>query len=355
MRLVKVFPDYGDLHNHEFQFKTTITGLFTPTSTMQHDHGRLGSPPPTNLEPSNFTPDQAENDSGSDRHCPQPSDVNDEYTVDSENENDMLQLLNSAEACIETQIETQIPPSSVLNRWGRELKICRCDHKATGEEDFLDEDVDWDAVYSISASIPKYTSMVGSQEREEPCAGVIVPTSLQPLPCDMGEDGPRPLAPFTRSRFPGKVHDGSVLQGLSSDVVLRACFRIEELLEQAAHCYNHHQEVVFELYGKVKYSKREGLAGKQYFLVVDLFEDQEPGLLGMVSRWRPGDLKDRQGQAFLGINSHKMCRCLCKAKRDSKKETGWVLNILNIREADWDEIRYAKMILGEDCGGRTDE
>ncbi|KAK8084964.1 hypothetical protein PG997_006235 [Apiospora hydei] len=393
MRLVNVFPGYEDLHNHEFQFQAATTGLYTPPSTMEHgyesqridpgarsqfsthdlSHDRLGSPPPSMLEPKKATPNRAQNDSASDRHWPSLSDSNDEYPIDSENENDMLQLLDSTEACI----ETHIPPSSVLNRWGRDSRSADVydqnlqhsppqppaslgdeteqDHKDIGEDNFLDEEVDWDAVYAISATIPKDTSLARYQEEEEPIAEVEVPIGEQQMPCDGSEDRLEPLEPFVRSRFPGKVHDRSVLQVLSSEVVLRTCFRTGELIEQAAHCYNHHQEVVFELYAKVNYSNREGLGRKQYFLLEDLFEDLEPHLFGTLSQWKPGTLKDRQSQAFTEITSHRLCRCMCKAKRDSKVEIGWVLDILDMRESDWDQIQHAKMIVGEDNGKVADE
>ncbi|KAK8045255.1 hypothetical protein PG993_005279 [Apiospora rasikravindrae] len=398
MRLVNIFPGYEGLHNHEFQFKATTAGLYTPTSTMEYgyasqridpyarsqysthnlNHDRLGSPPPSMLEPNESTPNQAQDDSANDRQWPSLSDSNDEYPVDSENENDMLQLLDSAEACI----ETHIPPSSVLYRWDRDSRSADVydpnlqhsppqppailddeteqSHKAIEDDNLLDEDVDWDAVYAISATIPKNTSLAGSQEREEPSAEVEVPTREQQTHCDKSEDRIGPLAPFMRSRFPGKVHDRSVLQMLSSEVMLRTCFRTEELIEQAAHCYNHHQEVVFELYAKVESSNREDVGRQQYFLLVDLFEDLEPRLFGTLSKWKPGSLKDRHSQEFVEITSHKLCRCMCKAKRGSKTEIGWVLDILDIRESDWDEIQRAKiqrakMIIGEDNGKGADE
>ncbi|KAK7991839.1 hypothetical protein PG996_013149 [Apiospora saccharicola] len=401
MRNVNALPSYDDIHNHGYQLNATTTGLFTPTSTMQYghasqsvdpvarpqwsshnfSHGGLDSPPPTMLEHKDVASNQAQDDSGSDGYwlLPPPSDSNDEYPIDSENENDMLRLLDSAEA----YIETHIPPSSVLNPWDRDSRSADvydenlqhsplqpatdlCDdvekyHTATGKDDLLDEDVDWDAVYAISTSIPKNTSLAGSLEREEPCTEGPAPAPApaheqgQELPCDGVEDGLQPPTPFQRYQFPEKVHDRSVIRGLSSEVVLRTCFRIEELLEQDAHCYNHHQNVVFELYAKVKYSNREELARKDYLVLADLFEDHESCLLGTFSRWRAGDPKDQQSQAFLGVKSYKMCRCMCKAKRDSDNETGWVLDILDIRETDWDGIRFAKMIIGEDNCESADE
>ncbi|KAK7931398.1 hypothetical protein PG985_002110 [Apiospora marii] len=394
MRIVNVSSNYENLHSHGFQFNTTTTGLFTPTSTMQQyehasqclgpvarpqwssydiHHGGLDSPPSTMAEAKKSTPNQAQNDPGSHGHCPPLSDSNDDYPLDSDNEHDMLQLLDSAEACI----ETHMPPSSVLNMWDRDSRSADVydenlqysppslaadphdeteqNHTTTGKDDFLDEDVDWDAVYAISASIPKDASLVGSREREEPCTEDLIPAHEQQLAYDGDEDGLQPPAPFQRSRFPEKVHDRSVIRGLSSEVVLRTCFRIEELLEQAAHCYNHHQQAVFELYARVKYSNREELARKQYFLLGDLFEDQERCLSGTLSKWKAEDPKDQQGQAFLGADWYKMCRCMCKVKRDSNNEAGWVLDILDIRETNWDGIRVAKMIVGEDSGERADE
>ncbi|KAK8879425.1 hypothetical protein PGQ11_000719 [Apiospora arundinis] len=369
MRSGNVFQDHDGLHNHEFQFKDMATGLFTPTSTLHYEYANKHISPGARHQ--SHSPG---NNEGGDRHGSSLYDSDNDYPIDSENENDMLQLLNSAEACI----ETHMPPSSVLNRWDRDSRSAdvydqnlqyspiqpsvglnnEIGQDCEEEDSFLDEDVDWDAVYAISSSISQDASLARTQERKEPNDSPedTATTSEHHQLYNRGEVRPQPLASFSRPEYPGKAHDRSVLRGLSSEVVLRTCFHIEEMLRQAAHCYNHNQEVVFELYAKVKYSKREGLARKQYFLLVDLFEeDKEFYLLGSLSGWRAEDLKDRQGQAFLETSSSKMCRCMCKAKRDSKNATGWVLDILDIIEADWEQIRHARMILGENNNGILDK
>ncbi|KAK8097927.1 uncharacterized protein PG998_013413 [Apiospora kogelbergensis] len=363
MRPLNVLSAYEDLHVPEFQFKTTATGLFTPTSTMHHEYKSQRIDPGARCQRSTYG-----NNPGSNRHGSPVSDSNDDYPIDPENENDMLQLLNRVETCI----ETQMPPSSVLNRWDRDSRSADVydqnlqhsplqppvgvnnqtdqDHGATEEDSFLDEDVDWDAVYDISSSIPKDPSPIGSQQREEPCDNPedIVTACKQQSLCTRDESASRPLDSSVRPQFHEVAYDRSVLPGVSPETALRTCFCNEDLLIQAAYYYSHSQEVVFALYAKVKYSKRESLVKKQYFLLVDLYEDQKPHLLGALSGWRPGDSRDPQGQALLEADSGMMCRCMCKAKRSWKNTTGWILDILDISVADLEQIRHAEMVLAGD-------
>ncbi|KAI1380365.1 hypothetical protein F4677DRAFT_257695 [Hypoxylon crocopeplum] len=159
------------------------------------------------------------------------------------------------------------------------------------------------------------------------------------------------LKPFVRPPFPEKVRDRSVVSGLSSDTVLRTCFRIGEMINQATRCLNDHQEVVFELFARVTYSNRESLERKQHFQFIDLFKDQYPYPAGVFTNWRAGSQVDQQSAAFLGLKDNpKMCWCMCKPVRDRKSPIRLTLVIMTIRETDWAHIEWAKRVV---CGASS--
>jgi hypothetical protein len=44
-----------------------------------------------------------------------------------------------------------------------------------------------------------------------------------------------------------------------------------------------------------------------------------------------------------------MARCLGRLKRDPRNPAAWLFHIINIRETDWEEIRWTKRIVSGDC------
>ncbi|ORY62543.1 uncharacterized protein BCR38DRAFT_525511 [Pseudomassariella vexata] len=300
----------------------------------------------------------------------------DDYPIDEFEEEDMIRLLEDTSAAV----ENHMPPASVQQGWDRdsrsadeydpnlqfssrsnsseiETMVTSSEIPAAEkcEDDLLDEEVDWGTVYAITSSIPKDPSLVGSREGEttEP----LPRAEAQPaehLQQSIQPENSGPLSPFARPPFPERVRDRSSVPGMSSNTVLRTCFRIGEMISQSARCFNHQQEVVVELYARVTYSSRESLARKQHFQFVDLFKDRQPYPSGTLSGWRMNSLLDRQSQAFINIGGPKLCWCLCKPKRDTKAAVGWAFEVLGIRETDWAQIRFAKAIvygaLSEDMG-----
>ncbi|KAI0888007.1 uncharacterized protein GGS22DRAFT_154797 [Annulohypoxylon maeteangense] len=301
------------------------------------------------------------------------TDFRDEYPLDDGLvEEDMTCLLDTALGNVQ---ETHIPPSSVTQAWDRDSRSAveydpTLQHSSpfssserakgsqpmsvtgglhNGEEDLLDDDVDWNTVYAITNTIPKDLSDVGPQDAVRPSPPGKTTHMEKPIEKTLRINERMPMKPFVRPAFPEKIRDRSTVSGLSSDIVLRTCFRIGEMVNQAAHCLGHRQEAVFELYARVNYSNRESLQRRQHFQFIDLFKDQLPYPAGVLTNWRVGSQLDRLSSAFLNVSAEpKICRCVCKPIRDPKTAIGLSLVVLAIGESDWTQIEWAKQIV---CGG----
>ncbi|KAI0120496.1 hypothetical protein F4776DRAFT_632811 [Hypoxylon sp. NC0597] len=302
--------------------------------------------------------------------------LEDEYPLDDDlMEEDIACLLDTA---MNNVRETHIPPSSVTLAWDHDSRSAAeydptlqysspLSLGKTGvsqsvsvpeklndrQDDLLDEEVDWNAIYAMVSIAPKNPSSTGHQGMVRPSLGDGIAYIEKPIAHNPSiRDDTTPLKPFVRPPFPAKVRDRSIIPGVSSDTMLRTCFRIGEMINQAAHCLNHRQEVVFELFARVTYSSRESLQRRQHFQFIDLFKDQRPYPAGILSDWRVGSQLDRQSSTFLGTSSEpRMCRCVCRPMRDPKITIGFNLMVLAIREIDWMQIRWTKKIV---CGGSDD-
>ncbi|KAI0003605.1 hypothetical protein F4779DRAFT_601333 [Xylariaceae sp. FL0662B] len=292
----------------------------------------------------------------------------DEYPLDGVMEEDMVGLFSTAQ---EVHHETNIPPSSITLAWdhdsrsaaeydpalqysspfpssGQTRSTPTTNKPKEAQEDLLDDDVDWDAVYEMTNTLPKDPSIAVLQEIEGPSRAIEGTQDENLIENSAHVNDSTPLRPFARVPFPEKVRDRSVVPGLCSKTVLRTCFRIGETINQAVRCSNHQQDVVFELYARVTYSSRESLARKQHFQFVDLFTDRQPYPAAVLSGWRVGSQLDRQSSVFLNTKAGpRLCRSLCRPRRDPKAAIGWTFVILDIRETDWEQISWAKKIV---CG-----
>ncbi|KAI2628785.1 hypothetical protein GGR54DRAFT_588720 [Hypoxylon sp. NC1633] len=288
-------------------------------------------------------------------------------------EEDMACLLDTV---LENVQETHIPPSSVTQAWDHDSRsaveydptlqyssplgsseapkgsplIEVAGKLGDDRDDLLDDDVDWNAVYTMTSTTPKGQAIdcnqgtVLSSPRQE-IADVNKHVQHDP---DVEKDA-RPPKPFVRSPFPGKVCDRPVVPGLSSETMLRTCFRMGEMINQAVRCLSSRQDVIFELYARVTYSNRESLERKQHFQFIDLFKDQRPYPTGMLTNWRTGSRLDCHSSVFLDLRGeNKMCRCMCRPIRDSENPIGFALVVLAIRETTWANIQWMKMVV---CGG----
>ena len=155
----------------------------------------------------------------------------------------------------------------------------------------------------------------------------------------------RPLQPFARPDFPILTRDRSPITGVSTQTVLRVCFRIGEMFKEGARCEAMKQDAVIELFARVTSSSREASTNKQHFQFADLWHDRPPFPNGILFNYRTSGLVESESKALLDADEGTLARCLGRLKRDSKSETGWMLHIANIRMTDWEEIRWTRRIL----------
>ena len=152
-----------------------------------------------------------------------------------------------------------------------------------------------------------------------------------------------PMQPFARPDFPGLVLDRSPVVGLSSQTYLRTCFRIGEMYKEGIRRASLGQDAVIELFCRVTFSSRELGSTKQHFQFSDLWHDRPPYSNGLLANYKTTELANSESKAFLD-DSGTMARCLGRFNRDLKNST-WLLHIINIRETDWEEIRWTREVV----------
>lgn len=146
--------------------------------------------------------------------------------------------------------------------------------------------------------------------------------------------------PIVRPAFPDAVRERSPIIGLSSSTLLRTCFRIGETINQAHQANKFGKQVVFELYARILESKRDGI--RQYFTFCDLFHGKPPYIKATydATLWRSVQLFDYDSKRLL--RQGRICRCMGRMQRTGKE---WVMTVLNIWEATWDDIKWVEGIL----------
>lgn len=155
-----------------------------------------------------------------------------------------------------------------------------------------------------------------------------------------------PLAAFARPKFPPLVNDRCPVNGLSSQTILRVCFRIGEMLKEGGRCNALGQDAIVELFARVNFSSRESGTTKQHFQFVDLFHDRPPFAKGILANFKTTGLADSESKVFIESSETLMARCLGRVKKDIRNGN-WLIHIINIRVTDWEEIRWTKRIV---CG-----
>lgn len=154
--------------------------------------------------------------------------------------------------------------------------------------------------------------------------------------------------PFARPPFPQLTLDRCPVVGLSAQSFLRVCFRIGEMYREGARCHELGLDAVIELFARVDFSSRESGSIKQHFKFLDLWHDRPPFATGVLASYKTTGLAESESKVFLNGEGGKMARCLGKLKRDAKSNTGWLLQLINIRETDWEEIGWTRSIVSGD-------
>jgi hypothetical protein len=167
---------------------------------------------------------------------------------------------------------------------------------------------------------------------------VTVTTKLLAATGDVGSA--RAQKPIVRPPFPETVRDRSPIIGLSSNSLLRTCFRIGEVINQSCQASKSGKHMVFELYARIFASERTDT--EQHFTFCDLFHAKPPHIKGVYNAaiWTSVQLFEYDSRRLL--KQGRMCRCIGTMKRVEKE---WVMTVLNIWEATWEDIEWVEGIV----------
>ena len=166
-----------------------------------------------------------------------------------------------------------------------------------------------------------------------------------------------PLRAFARPNFPSTIRERSPVIGLSCNTFLRTCFKIGEMLNEGKRCNSFGQSATLELFARVVKSHREEGTTKQHFTFFDLWSEYPPHPHGILDNYRSSALVESESRAFVDAASrgeYLMARCIGRLLREPKNTSRWFLQIHNIRETDWEEIRWTKQIASA-CGVKTEK
>lgn len=153
-------------------------------------------------------------------------------------------------------------------------------------------------------------------------------------------DNARARSPIVRCPFPPSVRDRSPVIGLTSDTLLRTCFRIGEAINQGCYASKTSKQAIIELYARVFDSELTDT--QQLFTFCDLFHAKPPYVKAAYSAaiWKSVELFEYDSRRLL--HKGRICRCIGTMKRDGKD---WVMVILNVWEATWQDINRVEGIV----------
>ncbi|EMD64503.1 hypothetical protein COCSADRAFT_199884 [Bipolaris sorokiniana ND90Pr] len=167
---------------------------------------------------------------------------------------------------------------------------------------------------------------------------VTLSTRLLSVTGDGGSANAR--TPIVRPPFPKPARDRSPIIGLSSNVVLRTCFRVGEAINQSHQASKSGQQMLIELYARVLTSERT--EKQQHFTFCDLFHAKPPYVKGTYDAviWKVVPLFEYDSRRLM--QQGRMCRCIGTMKRNGKDR---FKVIHNIWEATWEDIEWVEGIV----------
>lgn len=176
----------------------------------------------------------------------------------------------------------------------------------------------------ISSNIPQYTFK----------SPVTLTTRL------LAANGDEVRKPFARQPFPKATRDRSPIIGMSSNTLLRTCFRVGEAINQSCQAGKTGSNILIELYARVLRSERDDM--QQCFTFCDLFHANPPYIQATYAAaiWKSVRLFEYDSARLL--QQGRICRCIGTMKRNGKD---WMMTVLNIWEATWDDVEWVKGII----------
>ncbi|THV54314.1 hypothetical protein BGAL_0029g00080 [Botrytis galanthina] len=311
------------------------------------------------------------------------ADEGDDFPMDTDLEEELLRLAGTSQ--VQGVVETLEPPPSLTlpcdgddtdrevyddtlqfssptprEPFSKGIALAKSiDKSSPSKPPATQEDADWSyitltALSSVKAPVIQSSEALIQPFKNRPLEKLPAPVqSIQINISKMWLDDSHeylPLAPFARPKFPQIVQDRCPINGLSSQTILRVCFRIGEMLKEGGRCNAFGQDAIFELFARVNFSSREPGTTKQHFQFADLFHDRPPFAKGILANFKTTGLAESESRAFIESSESLMARCLGRVKKDVKNDS-WLLHIINVRVTDWEEIRWTKRIV---CGEREE-
>ncbi|XP_014555792.1 hypothetical protein COCVIDRAFT_38502 [Bipolaris victoriae FI3] len=206
---------------------------------------------------------------------------------------------------------------------------------------YLKDNEQMHASDDCSENAPEEAPAINTSQhtRKKFISPVTLTTRLLTVTSDEGSANAR--APIVRPPFPKPARDRSPIIGLSSNVILRICFRIGEAVNQSHQASKSGQQMLIELYARVLTSERT--EKHQYFTFCDLFHANPPHVKGVYDAviWKAVPLFEYDSRRLL--QQGRMCRCIGTMKRNGKER---FMVVHNIWEATWEDIEWVEGIVG---------
>lgn len=191
----------------------------------------------------------------------------------------------------------------------------------------------------IPIMLEEVTTKTNSQQLFKQFTSPVTPTTR--LQAAYGDSGSAEIRkPIVRPPFPDSVRDRSPIIGLSSNSLLRTCFRIGEVINQSCQASKSGKRIMIEMYARILASERTGR--EQQFTFCDLFHARPPYIKGAYSAaiWKSVPLFEYDCSRLL--QRGRICRCIGTMKREGKV---WTMTVLNIWEATWEDIEWVEAIV----------
>ena len=121
------------------------------------------------------------------------------------------------------------------------------------------------------------------------------------------------------------------------------------MFQTGAKCHALGLSALIELFARVNYSHREPGTTTQHFQFLDLWVDRPPTPNGILASFKTSGLAESESRIFIGSHEKKLARVIGRLRKDRKNTNSpWMLDIVHIRETDWEEIRWTRRIVSGD-------
>lgn len=145
--------------------------------------------------------------------------------------------------------------------------------------------------------------------------------------------------PISRKPFQAQVTDRPLVMGLSTNSILRTCFRVGEALNAGCQAARLGHNVVLELYARVQSAKCESGAAKQHLVLADLYHDNPPFISAVFESRKGMSLSEKESAGLLDASQlGRMCRVVGAMQREPGGK--WVMMVRKMHEVGWEDVEH---------------